>query len=176
MSTPLPGLMGVIGIGAAVLALWWWYRQPRSIYPIAFLACVVFYLLSLPWVGDYSLAKALVISSPIVMVVILTALLSGPPADPLPAAGRRAGSGPGAGRLAGPPSRLVFVLLAVGLQPARPARRIGAAPGQGRELAAFQKEVAGKSVLYGDQDRFAPYYLPGSRRQPAARGLSRKTT
>ena len=29
-------------------------------YPIAFLACVAFYLVSVPWVGDYSLAKALV--------------------------------------------------------------------------------------------------------------------
>ncbi len=164
MSTPLPGLMAVVGIGAALLALWWWYRQPRSVYPIAFLACVAFYLLSLPWVGDYSLAKALVISSPIVMVMVLTALLSGPPAAPAAndGAGRQEVRGRGAGRLAWASFATLFVLLASASSLL--VLRDASVPPAGRAegLAAFQQQVAGKSVLYGDQDRFAPYYLPGA--------------
>lgn len=158
MSTPLPGLMGAIGIGAAVLALWWWYRQPRSIYPAAFTACVLFYLVSIPWVGDYSLAKALVISSPIVMVVVLTALLSGPPPP------REGGSGSSGGmaRIGWASFATVFIVLAAAssLMVLRDASV--PPPGKVQELAAFQKEVAGKKVLYGDQDRFAPYYFPGA--------------
>ncbi len=161
MSTPLPGLMGFIGIGAAALSLWWWYRQPRSIYPIAFLACVAFYLASLPWVGDYSLAKALVISSPIVMVVILTALLSGPPPEPSPSDGQET-RGRGLLRLGWTSFAVVFVVLASASSLLVLRDASVPPPGRAQSLAAFEKEVAGKSVLYGDQDRFAPYYLPGA--------------
>ena len=91
-STPLPGLMGVIGLLALVVSLWWWRKQPRSVYPLAFLACAVLYGISLLWVGDYSLAKALVISSPITMVVILTALLSGLSRDWKPSQGMEYGA------------------------------------------------------------------------------------
>jgi hypothetical protein len=163
MSTPLPGLMGVIGIGAAVLALWWWYRQPRSIYPVSFLACVAFYLLSLPWVGDYSLAKALVISSPIVMVVILTALLSGPPAgSPAEGGSPQPDRGRSFARAGWTSFAVVFVLAASASSLLVLRDASVPPPGRADQLGAFQQEVAGKSVLYGDQDRFAPYYLPGA--------------
>jgi hypothetical protein len=160
LSTPLPGLMSAIAIVALLLSLWWWYRQPRSVYPIALAACGVFYLLSLPWVGDYSLAKALVISSPIVMVVVLTALLSGPPAEPT----GRAGSGTAQRAVAvGWTSFAVgFVLLASASSLIVLRDASVPPPGRAGQLVAFQKEVAGSKVLYADQDRFGPYYFPGA--------------
>jgi hypothetical protein len=158
ISTPLPGVMTVIAITAAVLSLWWWYRQPRSIYPVAFLACVAFYLASLPWVGDYSLAKALVISSPIIMVVILTALLSGPMA---PRENPKGGNSRGV-RLGWTSFATLFVVLASASSLLVLRDASVPPPGKVQELAAFHEKVAGKSVLYADQDRFAPSYFPGS--------------
>ncbi len=159
LSTPLPGLMATIAIIAVLLSLWWWYRQPRSVYPIALIACAVFYLLSLPWVGDYSLAKALVISSPIVMVVVLSALLSGPPA------GRAGAEGTGGERKAVVTGWFSFAVVFVTLASASSLLVLRDAsvppPGRAAQLAAFQKEVAGSKVLYADQDRFGPYYFPG---------------
>ena len=70
--------MGAISLLALLVALLWWRKQPLSVWPLAFIACVVLYVISLPWVGDYSLAKALTIASPIVMMVIIVALLSRP--------------------------------------------------------------------------------------------------
>ncbi|MGA7397183.1 MAG: hypothetical protein WBW62_07010, partial [Solirubrobacterales bacterium] len=32
-STPLPGLMGFIGLASLAVALYWWWKQPRSVYP-----------------------------------------------------------------------------------------------------------------------------------------------
>lgn len=154
-STPLPGLMGVIGLLALAVSLWWWRGQPRSVYPLAFIACVVLYAVSLPWVGDYSLAKALVISAPVTMVVILTALLSGLVRQWKPSQGMEYGAwitltavfviGAGASSL--------MVLRDASVSP----------PGRAKELDNFQPYVLGKTVLYADQDRFAPYYLSGAK-------------
>jgi hypothetical protein len=154
MSTPLPLLMGLIGVGSMVYALLWWRRRERSVYPIAFLALAAFYLVSVPWVGDYSLAKALVIAAPVVMVTILSAVLSD-----LPARGQ-SGAWVRAGRIALP---TVFVALAA-VSSLLVLRDASVAPtGRVYELATFRDEVAGKRVLYGDQDRFAPGYFPESR-------------
>jgi hypothetical protein len=152
LSTPLPGLMGAIAILAAALAIWWWFRQPRAIYPLALTACAGLYLVSIPWVGDYSLAKALVIASPILMVVLLVPLFSGPP----PGA-------PGRGLAAGWFSfAVIFVLLASASSLLVLRDTSVPPPGRAAQLVSFQDEVAGASVLYGDQDRFAPYYFPGA--------------
>jgi hypothetical protein len=152
MSTPLPLLMGLVGVGSMIYALLWWRRRPRSIYPVSFLALAAFYLLSLPWVGDYSLAKALVIASPFAMATILGALL----ADPSPTG---EGNGLRIFRIALP---VVFVSLATASS-LLVLRDASVAPaGRAAELVAFQDEVAGKRVLYGDQDRFAPGYFPES--------------
>ena len=168
-STPLPGLMGAIGVLALVAALYWWSRQPKSIYPLAFIACLGLYLVSLPWVGDYSLAKALVICAPLVMVVILTALLSGPPrsaADRGEAPDRSAGAGdsPGgrAARIAWVALASVFVLMAAASSFLVLRDASVSPPGHAAELNSFRKYTDGKSVLYMDQDRFAPYYLAGA--------------
>ncbi|MFA9400707.1 MAG: hypothetical protein ACERKT_06310 [Acidobacteriota bacterium] len=158
--TPLPGLMAAIGLLALVAALYWWSKQPKSIYPLAFLACLGLYLVSLPWVGDYSLAKALVISAPIVMVVILTALLSGPArgrnADP----GRT--SGGGLLRVAWVALASVFIVMAAASSFLVLRDASVSPPGNAAELNSFLRYTDGGTVLYMDQDRFAPYYLAGA--------------
>lgn len=154
-STPLPGLMGAIGIAALLVALFWWWKQPKSIFPLAFVACAVLYGISLPWVGDYSLAKALVISAPITMVVILTALLSGPAKPWKPSQGMEFGAWMtlAAVFVIGCAASSFMVLRDASVSP----------PGRAAELAAFHDQVYGKTVLFADQDRFAPYYLSGAR-------------
>ena len=154
-STPLPGLMGAIGLLALVVSLWWWRKEPRSVYPLAFVACAVLYGISLPWVGDYSLAKALVISAPITMVVILTALLSGLSRRWKPSQGMEYG--------AWITLTAVFVI-AAGASSLMVLRDASVSPpGRASELSTFLPYVLGKDVLYADQDRFAPYYLPGAK-------------
>lgn len=152
-STPLPGLMATVGVAALVLALIWW-RGRRSVYPVALLGLSVLYLASLPWVGDYSLAKALVISSPVVMVTLLSALLSEPPTVRI---GRRKLL-----RVAWFGFGIVFISLASASSLLVLRDTSVAPPGRAAELVAFRDEVAGQRVLYADQDRFAPGYLPES--------------
>ena len=153
--TPVPGLLGAISVLALLVALWWWRKQPRSPYPLAFLACAFLYLISLPWVGDYSLAKALVIAAPVTMVVILTALLSGPAGGWKPSQGMDFGAWVTLAALfvVGAAASSLIVLRDASVAP----------PGHAKELGAFKKQVRGKSVLYADQDRFAPYYLTGAK-------------
>jgi len=153
--TPVPGLLGAIGVLALLVALWWWAKQPRSPYPLAFLASAFIYLVSLPWVGDYSLAKALVIASPLTMVVILTALLSGPAGGWKPSQGMDFGAWVTLSALfvVGAFASSFLVLRDASVSP----------EGHARELGAFREILDGKTVLYADQDRFAPYYLAGAR-------------
>lgn len=152
--TPVPGLLGAISVLALLVALWWWRGQPRSPYPLAFLACALLYLISLPWVGDYSLAKALVISAPVTMVVILTALLSGPQGGWKPSQGMDFGAWVTLAALfvLGASASSLLVLRDASVAP----------PGHTEELGSFRQEIEGKRVLYADQDRFAPYLLSGA--------------
>lgn len=153
--TPVPALLGAIAVLALLVSLWWWRKQPRSPYPLAFLASAVIYLISLPWVGDYSLAKALVIASPVTMVVILTALLSGPTGGWKPSQGMDFGAWVTLAALfvVGAFASSFLVLRDASVSPT----------GHAGELGAFRKILDGKTVLYADQDRFAPYYLAGAR-------------
>lgn len=154
-STPLPGLLGAISVAALLTALWWWRSRPCSIYPVAFLACAFLYLISLPWVGDYSLAKALVISSPVTMVVILTALLNGPKDGWKPTQGMEF--------FAWISLTVLFVLGALASSFVVLRDASVSPPGHAAELSAFHEKIKGKTVLYADQDRFAPYYLSGAK-------------
>ena len=154
-STPLPGLMGAVGVLALAVSLWWWWKQPRSVYPLAFIACAVLYGISLPWVGDYSLAKALVISAPITMVVILTALLSG--------LGHKWKPNQGMEYFAWITLTAVFVIGACTSSLVVLRDASVSPPGKAKELDTFQPYVKDQTVLYFDQDRFAPYYLSGAK-------------
>lgn len=155
LDTPVPALLGAISVLSLLVALWWWRKQPRSPYPLAFLAAAFLYLVSLPWVGDYSLAKALVIAAPLTMVVILTALLSGPEGGWKPSQGMDFGAWVTLAALfvVGAGASSLIVLRDASVSP----------PGHAKELGAFKKEVKGQAVLFADQDRFAPYYLTGAK-------------
>ncbi|MCB0867588.1 MAG: hypothetical protein KDB48_02715 [Solirubrobacterales bacterium] len=155
MDTPLPALLGAISVLALLVSLWWWRKQPRSPYPLGFLACAALYAISLPWVGDYSLAKALVIAAPVTMVVILTALLSGPAGGWKPSQGMDFGAWVTLAAL--------FVVGAIGSSLIVLRDAAVSPPGQARQLGQFRKELEGKTVLFADQDRFAPYYLTGAK-------------
>ncbi|HWO83076.1 MAG TPA: hypothetical protein VNM38_04720, partial [Solirubrobacterales bacterium] len=71
----LPGLAGAIAVLALLVGVAWWVRRREPTIPIALGAAWLLYLLSLPSSGDYSQAKALMIVSPLAMLVIARPLL-----------------------------------------------------------------------------------------------------
>ncbi|MCO5314898.1 MAG: hypothetical protein M9938_01845 [Solirubrobacterales bacterium] len=76
--TPLPGFLAAVGGLALVVSLWWWSREPRSAWPIGLLGCAATWILALLVAGDDVSGQVLAVASPVVMVVVLTALLTGP--------------------------------------------------------------------------------------------------
>ena len=151
IDTPLPGLMAVVGLLGLAASIYWWSRRPRSPWPMSLIALAGFYLVSLPWVGDYSLAKALTIAAPVAMIVILTALLD------RPFEGRRPG-GLAWGALA-----TVFIGLALASS-LLVLRDTSVGPSSRyAELGGIADRLGEREVLFGDQDRFGPYFLPNSK-------------
>ena len=71
----LPGLAGAIAVLALLVGVAWWVRRREATIPIALGACAVLYLASLPFSGDYSQAKALMIAAPLAMLVAVKPLL-----------------------------------------------------------------------------------------------------
>jgi hypothetical protein len=141
----LTGLAGAIGLIALVAGLAWWLRRRELTIPAAFAACAGLYLISLPFSGDYSQAKALMIGAPLAMLVVVRPLLS-----------------EFRTRLAWSALAVVFVagavyssFLALRDAPVGPA-------GHGGELAAFLPILHGKPALYAGQDRYAAYDLLGA--------------
>jgi hypothetical protein len=168
---PLPGLMGAVAVLALLAAVAWWMQRREAAVPLALGAGVVVYLASLPFTGDYSQAKALMIIAPLTMLVVIRPLVSEfgrraakNPQDP---AGRRAENSRQAGvfgpsTLAWSALAVVFVagavwstFLALRDAPVGP-------PGHGAQLTAFLPIVHGKPVLYAGQDRYAAYELLGA--------------
>ena len=172
----LPGLAGAIGTLALLAGVAWWTRRREAAIPVALGACAALYLASLPFSGDYSQAKALMIASPLAMLVAVRPLLwefslaggwgrtrrsnSGEAPPSLPPTPPRSGASlPGFGWAV---LAVVFVggsiyssFLALRDAPVGP-------PGHGAELQAFLPVVQGKSVLYAGQDRYAAYGLMGA--------------
>ncbi|HWO46897.1 MAG TPA: hypothetical protein VNM41_02465, partial [Solirubrobacterales bacterium] len=166
-----PGLAGAIAILALLIGTAWWVRRREATIPIALGAAWLLYLVSLPSAGDYSQAKALMITAPLAMLVIVRPLL-----EEFPRLGRRGrgSAGPSPLLSAGPPPpspplRLAWTVLAVAF--------IGGAiwssflalrdapvgpPGHGSELKAFLPILRGQPVLYAGQDRYAAYELMGA--------------
>jgi hypothetical protein len=145
----LTGLAGAVA-GLAVLAgVAWWVRLRDLAVPIALGACAALYLVSLPFSGEYSQAKALMIAAPLAMLVAIRPLLS-------------ALGGSAALRLGQVALAVAFVagaayssLLVLRDAPVGP-------PGHGAELRAFIPVVRGEPVLYAGQDRYAAHELLGA--------------
>ncbi|HEY1285316.1 MAG TPA: hypothetical protein VGF04_04455 [Solirubrobacterales bacterium] len=173
----LTGIAGAIGVIAVLAGAIWWLRRRELAVPIALAATAAVYLVSLPFSGDYSQAKALMIAAPLAMLVAIRPLLAellprGRSSIPYPernttseADGARASAGVGTGasaRLAWSVLAVVFVagavwssLLVLRDAPVGPG-------GHGAELRAFLPILHGQPVLYAGQDRYAAYELLGA--------------
>lgn len=160
----LPALAGAIGALAVALGALWWARRRELAVPLALAACALLYLASLPFSGDYSQAKALMIAAPLAMLVAIRPLLA---ELSIRVRGlsryerQRANASPLA-RLAWTFLAILFVggavyssFLALREAPVGP-------PGHGAELRAFLPIVHGEPVLYAGQDRYAVYGLMGA--------------
>jgi hypothetical protein len=73
---PLAGLAGAIAALALLAGVAWWVRRREFTFPVALAACALLYLVSLPFSGDYSQAKALMIAAPLAMLVAIRPLLT----------------------------------------------------------------------------------------------------
>ena len=153
----LTGLAGAIGVLALALGVVWGVRRRELEVPLALPACAGLYVLSLPFSGDYSQAKALMIGAPLAMLIAIRPLLSG---LDLRTGARHKGAG--IARVGWAALAVVFVagalystFLALRDAPVGP-------PGHGSELKAFLPIVHGQPVLYAGQDRYAAYELLGA--------------
>jgi hypothetical protein len=160
---PLPGLMGAVAVLALLAAVAWWMQRREAAVPLALGAGAVVYIASLPFTGDYSQAKALMIVAPLAMLVIVRPLVT--------EFGRRAEnrsispvSGPSTPLLRVAWSALAVVFVAGAVWSTFLALRDGPVgpPGHGAQLKAFLPIVHGQPVLYAGQDRYAAYELLGA--------------
>jgi hypothetical protein len=72
----LPWLAGLVAGLAVALGTIWWVRRRDLAVPVALGACVALYLASLPFSGEYSQAKALMIGAPLAMLIAIRPLLA----------------------------------------------------------------------------------------------------
>ncbi|MFN8163411.1 MAG: hypothetical protein U0R26_06185 [Solirubrobacterales bacterium] len=162
----LTGLDGTIAILALLVGVAWWVRRGEPTIPIALGACAVLYLVSLPFSGDYSQAKALMIAAPLAMLVAIRPVLAelgGRGAENRPISTETGSSRRGlATRIGWAVLAVAFVggsiystFLVLRDAPVGP-------PGHGSELEAFLPILHGRQVLYAGQDRYAAYDLLGA--------------
>jgi hypothetical protein len=180
----LPVLAGTVAVIALLVGVAWWANRRELAVPIALGAGALLYLASLPTSGDYAQAKALMIISPIAMLVIVRPLLEEFPrlsrrgADPSNPPSRRDDqsnpkrqNGPSAGGIGriGPWWRVGWAVLAVAFVGGAAYSSFLALrdapvgpPGHGSQLQAFLPILHGQPVLYAGQDRYAAYELLGA--------------
>lgn len=142
-------LWGALGALAVLAGAFWWLRRGELTIPVAFGATVVLYVVSLPFSGEYSQAKALMIAAPLAMLVAIRPLLA---ELGLATARRAAWSALAVAFLGGAAYSSFLVLRNAPVSP----------PGHGAELRSFLPIVHGKPVLYAGQDRYAAYELLGA--------------
>ena len=162
----LTGLAGAIAGLALVLGAIWWVRRRDLAVPVALGAGVLLYLVSLPFSGEYSRAKALMIAAPLAMLVAVRPLLAELGRG---AAAERLGSASSQRRPWAPLQRLGWSVLAVVFIAGAAYSSFLALrdapvgpPGHGAELRAFMPILRGKPALYAGQDRYAAYELLGA--------------
>jgi hypothetical protein len=159
----LPGLMGAISVLALLAAVAWWVQRREAAVPLALGAGALLYIVSLPFTGDYSQAKALMIIAPLAMLVIARPLVTEFARTPRSRADNSRHSGViGPSTLGWSVLGVVFVagavwstFLALRDAPVGPA-------GHGAQLKAFLPTLHGREVLYAGQDRYAAYDLMGA--------------
>jgi len=147
-SAQLTGLTGAIAVAALLAGVAWWLQRREATVPIALGACAAVYLASLPFSGDYSQAKALMIAAPLAMLVAIRPLLT-----ELSPTVRQLGWSALAVAFVG--GALYSSFLVLRDAPVAPA-------GHGGELASFLPVIEGENVLYAGQDRYAAYELLGA--------------
>jgi hypothetical protein len=136
-------LFGLIGVAGLVVGFAWWVGRRDYAVPAAVVSGLVIYLLT-KYIEDgglYILAKAVVVPASAVMLLIITALLA-----------------PGGGV----PKRVfaaVFIALAAYSSFLALRDSIIAPDHRLHELARFQEQVRGQSVLALTSDRFTDYGL-----------------
>jgi hypothetical protein len=150
-ASALPWLAAAIGGAAVAAGAIWWVRRRDLAVPIAFAACAILYFASLPFTGDYSQAKALMIAAPLAMLVAARPLLT--EITDASAGVARAAWAVLAIAFVGGAAWSSFMVLRDG--PVGP-------PGHGAELRTFLPILHGKPVLYAGQDRYAAYDLLGA--------------
>ena len=91
--------MGAVAVLALLAAVAWWMQRREAAVPLALGAGALLYIVSLPFTGDYSQAKALMIVAPLTMLVIVRPLVTqfGRTSDPDPVGARV--DGPKTGRI-----------------------------------------------------------------------------
>jgi hypothetical protein len=168
----LTGLAGTVAVLALLVGVAWWVARREPTVPVALGACALLYLVSLPFSGDYSQAKALMIAAPLAMLVAIRPLLTEFPGrgralgltatQRTAAVGSDARGAPALVRAGWAVLAVVFIggsiyssFLVLRDAPVGPA-------GHGAELQAFLPIVHGKPVLYAGQDRYAAYELLGA--------------
>ena len=154
--------MGAVAVLALLAGVAWWIQRREATIPLALGAGALLYLVSLPFTGDYSQAKALMIIAPLTMLVIIRPLVT-------ESGSRRTGRDGSPRRrvrriAAGGWTALAVVFVAGAVWSTFLALRdapVGP-PGHGAQLQAFLPIVHGKEVLYAGQDRYAAYELLGA--------------
>jgi hypothetical protein len=166
----LTGLAAAIGVVALLAGVAWWLKRREATIPIALGASALLYLASLPFSGDYSQAKALMIAAPLAMLVAIR-----PIATEWPGRVRTSGRIPSqSANSAGVARRrralragwAVLAVAFVGASAYSSFLALRDAPvgpdGHGAELMAFLPILHGEEVLYAGQDRYAAYELLGA--------------
>ena len=136
-------LFGLIGIAGAIVGFAWWIRRRDYAVPAAVASGLLIYLVT-KYIEDgglYILAKAVVVPASVLMLLVITALLA-----------------PGGG-WAKRIFAAVFIALAAYSSFLALRDSIIAPDHRLHELAQFQEEVRGQSVLALTSDRFTDYGL-----------------
>lgn len=153
------GMLSAVAFAVAVYGLVWWIRRRDLVVPAGVIVCVALFLYARQRVTPYYDAKALVIASPLIVAMTLSAL-----ATEVPRAGallRRHGvTRAGWARLA----MTVFIIAGAAVSSTLTLRAAVVGPGDhAEELATLRPLVKGRPTLFLGQDDYVFWELRGAR-------------